>query len=138
MRRANETQVGGTHYRTQFQHWDLAAECELGYFEGQITKYVTRHRFKKGEEDALKAQHFLVKLLELAQAGKAPQSAGITTDRMEEFVLVNKLLDTEGVVLYAVINWGDQSALRHALLTLNGVIDAVYTGEADASYVNQG
>ena len=72
MSTANETQVGGTHYRTPFQHWDLAHELDLGYFEGQITKYLTRHRFKKGKEDAEKALHFAQKLLQ-QRTSAAPQ-----------------------------------------------------------------
>lgn len=76
MPKANETQVMDNgqastkgHYQGQMQHWDFAAANGLGYFEGQITKYVTRWRKKNGRADLLKAQHFLQKLLELVDAG---------------------------------------------------------------------
>lgn len=62
---ANETQVGGTHYKTKYEHWDMVAKYGLGYFDGQITKYVGRWRFKLGLEDLQKARHFAVKLNEL-------------------------------------------------------------------------
>ena len=61
---ANETQVAGEHYRTPIQHWDYVLANDLGYFEGQITKYVTRWRKKNGLEDLHKARHFLDKLIE--------------------------------------------------------------------------
>ena len=61
---ANETQVAGEHYRTPIQHWDYVLANDLGYFEGQITKYVTRWRKKNGLEDLRKARHFLDKLIE--------------------------------------------------------------------------
>jgi len=61
---ANETQVAGEHYRTTIQHWDYVLANDLGYFEGQITKYVTRWRKKNGLEDLRKARHFLDKLIE--------------------------------------------------------------------------
>lgn len=64
---ANDEQVGGGHYKSPIQHWDYVLANELGYFEGQITRYVTRWRKKNGLEDLLKAQHFLTKLIEVTQ-----------------------------------------------------------------------
>ena len=64
---ANSTQVGGGHYSSQIQHWDYVVANDLGYFEGQITKYVTRWRKKNGLEDLKKAQHFLNKLIEVEE-----------------------------------------------------------------------
>lgn len=66
MSSANERQEGGNHYRSEIQHWDYVWKNDLGYFEGQITKYVTRWRKKNGLEDLLKAKHFLDKLIEIA------------------------------------------------------------------------
>ena len=65
---ANDRQVGGQHYNTPIQHWDYVVANGLGYFEGQITKYVTRWRRKNGLEDLEKARHFLDKLIEVANA----------------------------------------------------------------------
>jgi hypothetical protein len=62
---ANERQVGGTHYRNKIQHWDWVASNELDYFQGQITKYVSRWKNKNGIEDLEKAQHFLEKYIEI-------------------------------------------------------------------------
>ncbi|TXH54315.1 MAG: DUF3310 domain-containing protein [Desulfurellales bacterium] len=66
---ANARQVGGDHYAKPIQHWDYVIAQNLGYFEGQITKYVSRWRDKNGLEDLHKARHFLDKLIEEVQAG---------------------------------------------------------------------
>jgi hypothetical protein len=66
MSSANETQVAGNHYKTkQIQPWDYIAANELGYFEGNIVKYVSRWRDKGGIDDLRKAAHYLQKLIEL-------------------------------------------------------------------------
>tara|TARA_R110000868_G_scaffold53290_1_gene167441 strand:+ start:920 stop:1129 length:210 start_codon:yes stop_codon:yes gene_type:complete len=63
---ANEIQVAGSHYKTKaIQPWDYIAANELGYFEGNIVKYVSRWRDKGGVQDLLKARHYLDKFIEL-------------------------------------------------------------------------
>jgi len=62
---SNTRQVGGKHYAAEIQHWDFAASQDFDYFQGQITKYVTRWKKKGGLDDLLKAQHFLEKYIEL-------------------------------------------------------------------------
>ena len=65
---ANEIQVAGSHYKTKaIQPWDYIAANELGYFEGNIVKYVSRWREKGGVEDLKKAQHYLQKLIETTE-----------------------------------------------------------------------
>jgi hypothetical protein len=65
---ANETQVSGSHYKTKtIQPWDYIAANELGYFEGNVVKYVSRWRDKGGIDDLRKAQHYLEKLIELEE-----------------------------------------------------------------------
>jgi len=77
---ANETQIGGTHYKTGGEeHWDRVHRLGLDYFQGQITKYVERWRLKNGTEDLHKARHFLDKYIELqgtAPAGSPPNPSG--------------------------------------------------------------
>lgn len=68
---ANEVQVGGTHYKDwDIQPWDAIHEWGLGFFSGNVVKYVARHREKNGVEDLKKARHYLDKLIELAEATK--------------------------------------------------------------------
>ena len=65
---ANETQVGGEHYKTNnIQPWDAIHAWGLGFFSGNVVKYVARHREKNGVEDLKKARHYLDKLIELME-----------------------------------------------------------------------
>lgn len=63
---ANNKQVGGDHYKEKpIQPWDFIAANRIGYFEGNIIKYVSRWRDKGGVDDLHKARHYLDKLIEL-------------------------------------------------------------------------
>jgi len=66
---ANEQQIGGQHYRkASIQPWDYIAAHGLGFFEGNVVKYVTRWRAKGGIDDLRKARHYIDKLIELETA----------------------------------------------------------------------
>ena len=76
---ANDRQHGGDHYLHQaIQPWDYIAANNLGFFEGNIVKYVSRWRSKGGVEDLKKAQHYLDKLIELALPSAPPAPPGDT------------------------------------------------------------
>jgi hypothetical protein len=64
---ANDQQVGGTHYLRAIQPWDFIAANGIGFFEGNVIKYVTRWRDKAGVDDLKKARHYLDKLIELEE-----------------------------------------------------------------------
>lgn len=69
MSEANKKQVGGGHYQKQtIQHWDYVAANDLDYFQGQVTKYVSRWKDKNGIQDLEKAKHFLEKYIEIEKA----------------------------------------------------------------------
>lgn len=73
--RANDTQVGGSHYQQQaIQHWDYVIANHIPYMEAQIIKYVSRWRNKNGLQDLEKALHFLQKLLEVEACTSAPDA----------------------------------------------------------------
>jgi hypothetical protein len=64
-------QVGGKHYKggdNAYQHWNVAAALGWDYFTGQITKYLWRWRLKGGLDDLRKAQHYLLKYIEVEEA----------------------------------------------------------------------
>jgi len=63
---ANSRQVDGDHYKFKcIQPWDYIARNNIGYFEGNVIKYVSRWRDKGGIADLQKARHYLDKLIEL-------------------------------------------------------------------------
>ena len=68
---ANAVQVGGDHYKQQdIQPWDAIHAWGLGYFSGNVIKYVARHQHKGGIQDLKKAQHYLTKLIEMMEMSK--------------------------------------------------------------------
>lgn len=67
---ANARQVGGSHYKKAIQPWDYIAANGIGYFEGNVIKYVSRWKDKAGVEDLKKARHYLDKLIELQGDGE--------------------------------------------------------------------
>lgn len=68
MTKANDQQVDGNHYQTEIQPWDFIEANKLTFIEGNIIKYVTRHRKKNGVRDLMKAKHYLEKLIEIEQS----------------------------------------------------------------------
>ena len=64
---ANDNQVGGTHYKSGFQHWDYVEAMALPYLLAQITRYAARWRKKNGMEDLQKAIHYAQKQVEKHQ-----------------------------------------------------------------------
>jgi len=53
-------QIGGNHYNNKsIQPIDYIMENKLGFCEGNVVKYVTRHKEKNGAEDIRKAIHYL-------------------------------------------------------------------------------
>jgi hypothetical protein len=54
-----DTQEGGNHYKQMaIQPTDYILRNGLGFCEGNVVKYVTRHPFKNGIEDVKKAKHY--------------------------------------------------------------------------------
>jgi hypothetical protein len=71
--KANDVQIGGSHYQVAIQPWDYIAANNLGYFEGNVVKYVSRWRDKGGIDDLRKAKHYIDKLIEIETARKTEQ-----------------------------------------------------------------
>lgn len=68
---ALDVQVGGTHYKSlAIQPVQYIHANQIGYFEGNVIKYVTRWREKGGVSDLRKAQHYIEMLIELEGGGK--------------------------------------------------------------------
>jgi hypothetical protein len=62
---ALDEQVGGSHYKGMaIQPVEYIHKNGLGYMEGCVIKYVSRHKRKNGKEDLEKAIHFLQLLIQ--------------------------------------------------------------------------
>lgn len=58
-------QEGGSHYATAIQPIEYIHANKLDYLQGNVVKYITRHKSKNGAEDIRKAIHYCELLLEL-------------------------------------------------------------------------
>jgi hypothetical protein len=58
-REIEKKQVGGSHYLKAIQPWDIIRAWDLNFWEGNIVKYLLRHRYKARKEDLEKAKHYL-------------------------------------------------------------------------------
>ena len=138
--KANDEQVGGQHYKdVSIQHWDFVWAQNLDYFQGQITKYVCRHRDKNGIEDLLKAKHFLEKYIELIEGDSTPVLDALIVDSRKVqptgFVGFNyEGTDDRGSLFTCKfcnqevrVPWGHYPGTAHQC-----------KGDADRRYVNQG
>jgi hypothetical protein len=68
---ALHTQIGGDHYRSKaIQPVEYIHANGIGYFEGNVIKYVSRWRDKGGLSDLEKARHYLALLIEFEEAKK--------------------------------------------------------------------
>ena len=63
---ATDRQVGGDHYKTcKIQPVDYIVENNLTFLEGNVVKYITRHRRKgEGASDIEKVIHYCELILE--------------------------------------------------------------------------
>lgn len=63
---ALQTQEGGGHYKNlAIQPVEYIFHNKLDYLEGNVVKYVTRHKDKNGIEDIRKAIHYCQLILEM-------------------------------------------------------------------------
>lgn len=59
MSNPKDTQIGGNHYKIAIEPIDYIMKNKLGFCEGNVIKYVTRHKSKNGVEDLKKAKHYI-------------------------------------------------------------------------------
>tara|TARA_Y100001951_G_C11090679_1_gene156536 strand:+ start:167 stop:451 length:285 start_codon:yes stop_codon:yes gene_type:complete len=69
---ASEKQIGGDHYKNcKIQPIDYIYQNNLDFLEGNVVKYITRHRTKgEGKKDIEKVIHYAELILELAYGEK--------------------------------------------------------------------
>jgi hypothetical protein len=55
--------INPSYYRKKIEVSDFIDEYDLNYFEGNVIKYVVRHKAKNGLEDLQKAKWYLERLI---------------------------------------------------------------------------
>lgn len=64
--KALDKQEGGSHYKDlPIQPVEYIYKNNIGYFEGNVIKYVSRWRSKNGIQDLEKAKHYIELLIEM-------------------------------------------------------------------------
>ena len=65
MSKASSKQEGGSHYKQMaIQPIEYIQANSLDYLEGNVIKYISRHKSKNGQEDIKKAMHYCQLILE--------------------------------------------------------------------------
>jgi len=128
---ANDTQVGGTHYQTEVQHWDMIEDHGIGYLEGCATKYLTRWRAKgQPAKDFGKARHYVEKLVEKAQSiGRLPRGE-VPKDKFVDFVEANDCGLLESNAIHILVGTWRIAELA----TVLGYIDQLVRLEEEERY----
>lgn len=61
-----EKQIGGNHYKDyKIQPVEFIYANDIPFLEGNVIKYVMRHRQKNGLQDLEKAKHYIELLIKL-------------------------------------------------------------------------
>lgn len=112
---ANKMQVGGDHYKAEYQHWDWAVDVRLGYLESAATKYLCRHFAKNGPEDIKKAYHYVQKLLECCRQQRSrnhsfyasPNSLDVkfAWECFDKWVVSAEVPPNESGICYLIAKW---------------------------------
>ena len=63
-------QVGGNHYDMPIPPVEYIYKNKLGFMEGNVVKYVSRHKQKNGKQDLEKAKHYIEMLIEMEYGGE--------------------------------------------------------------------
>lgn len=65
-------QEGGSHYvDLKIQPVEYIEANKLGFLEGNVVKYITRHKAKNGAADLRKARHYIDLILQMHYGEKA-------------------------------------------------------------------
>lgn len=116
MKDPNETQVGGDHYRSGFQHWDLVLQTNTPYLLACASKYVTRWRKKDGAQGLKKARHYLQK-----QVAAWRKEAG--DDRsFTDYVKENTLTEVEAALVFDIHTAKTPMQLAYIIERLDALI----------------
>lgn len=106
------SQVGGNHYEATYQHWDWVADCNIGYLEGNCSKYVCRYFKKNGAQDLDKAESYVVKMIELFSENRYKNQSkfvdgyfDLCDESLEKFATSSQLTVHQTSVCISLMTW---------------------------------
>jgi len=108
-----EKQVGGNHYkRFKIQPIELIVLNNLNFLEGNVVKYVCRHRFKDGLKDLKKAKHYIEMLIDFKDKfGKELPFL--------KFVLANEIPYSEGKIIDSILKYSKSGYIKELGIALD-------------------
>lgn len=116
----NEKQVGGDHYKSEYQHWDWVEDIGLQYLEACATKYVARYKKKNGAEDLKKARHYIEKCIDTIDKRQAPCLwLKHRSQLIGKFLDANKLTGNQRDIIWAIADWRNIEDLDRVLFGID-------------------
>ncbi len=89
---ALDKQEGGNHYKTmKIQPTEYNQANGIGWCEGNIIKYASRHKAKNGAEDVKKIIHYAELLLQLEYTEDVKPEPDGASERYQDELLRHKL-----------------------------------------------
>jgi len=129
---ANEIQIGGDHYKgrndNDIQHWDIMSKNNVGYLEGNLTKYL-RHRKKNGLQDVLKMMHYLDKILECIDTFGYRPMGMVPYSTIELFISQQGYNEHEGHIMYQMCRWVRREQVESCRPHIQALIDEYSTAK---------
>lgn len=118
--KVNDRQVGGTHYRSEYQHWDWVVDHNIPYLIGCCTKYILRWRDKNGIEDIDKALHYVEKYIDSGMVNAFDRAKFRSHDYQltRDFISANKIEEEEADLLWkimALVNDGNAARMLNEI-----------------------
>lgn len=132
---ANERQVGGTHYKTKYEHWDFVTNVGMSYLGAQVCKYLKRWRDKNGLEDVEKSLHFLDKMIELSPIlimHKPNIPRTYISAEIDAYLRANDIKGEEAAVTSVLAQWACRGDLLMAKCYIEVLIDKINTASTSA------
>lgn len=126
--KADDRQVGGRHYKSEYEHWNWVIDCGLGngYFVAAISKYLKRWRDKNGPEDLEKAAHYLDKMIEVAPIlayQRSPLPAVAIENYTNAYIKANGIKGYEAMICHLLVTWQMPSQLVIARAYLEDILE---------------
>lgn len=121
---ANTRQVGGDHYKQEgaLQHWDIIARNNIGYLEGNATKYISRWRKKGGVQDLEKALHYVEKIIELADNTTYRPAGQAYVSDLRPFLVANNCTAVEARCIELLCSYWGREDLGVVCTLITGMI----------------
>jgi hypothetical protein len=118
-------QIGGNHYKSEYEHWDWVRDVSVGFLVGSLIKYLIRWRKKDGVDDLKKARTFLLKTIETRNFPGAPRhyrQSGTDLAYTKLYIETNNIPKQEAEIIYLVSGLCFSNDTTRALVILNTMI----------------